>query len=108
MLYKDVVHIVEYVGQGCKTVLERSIHSLYAPASDRPLEAMAELADRIFCFYDMQGQGYSQGRSISEEMASQTTSALMRWPIAPEAQGTKARLKPQAPGAGDGHNDLYS
>jgi hypothetical protein len=28
----------------------------------------------------MQGAGLSQGRSISEEMASQTTSVLMRWP----------------------------
>ena len=37
-------------------------------------------ADRVFCYYDMQGQAYSQGRSISEKMASQTTSALMRWP----------------------------
>ena len=33
----------------------------------------AELADRVLCFYDMQGQAYGQGRSISEEMASQTT-----------------------------------
>ena len=63
---------------------------------------MAELADWVFCFYDMQEQAYSQGRGISEEMASQTTSALMRWPIAPEAQSTKARSKPQAPGAGEG------
>jgi hypothetical protein len=34
---------------------------------------MAELADRVFCFYDMQGAGLKQRRSISEEMASQTT-----------------------------------
>jgi hypothetical protein len=34
---------------------------------------MAELADRVFCFYDTQGAGLSKGRSISEEMASQTT-----------------------------------
>jgi hypothetical protein len=35
---------------------------------------MAELADRVFCFYDMQRElGLSQGRSISEELASQTT-----------------------------------
>jgi hypothetical protein len=34
----------------------------------------------VFCYYDMQGQAYSQGRSISEELESQTTSVLVRWP----------------------------
>jgi hypothetical protein len=33
---------------------------------------MAECADRVFCFYDIQGPGLRQGRSISEEIASQT------------------------------------
>jgi hypothetical protein len=28
---------------------------LYAPVLDRHLEAMAEFADRVFCFSDMQG-----------------------------------------------------
>jgi len=46
---------------------------LYAPVLDRHLEVITEYADRIFCSYDMQGQAYSQSRSISEEMASQTT-----------------------------------
>jgi hypothetical protein len=30
-------------------------------------------ADRVFCFYDMQGAGLSRNRRISEEMAGQTT-----------------------------------
>jgi hypothetical protein len=35
---------------------------------------MAEFADRVFCFYDMQRELWlRQGRSISEELASQTT-----------------------------------
>jgi hypothetical protein len=35
---------------------------------------MAEFANRVICFYDMQRElGPSQGRSISEELASQTT-----------------------------------
>jgi hypothetical protein len=34
---------------------------------------MAEFADRVFCFLDMQRQAYSLSRSISEEMAIQTT-----------------------------------
>jgi hypothetical protein len=46
----------------------------YAPILDRLLEAIAEFADRVFCFYDKQGAWLSQGRCISEETASQTTS----------------------------------
>jgi hypothetical protein len=34
---------------------------------------MAEYADRVFCFYDMQEVGLRHSRSISEELASQTT-----------------------------------
>jgi hypothetical protein len=46
---------------------------LYAPALDRHLEVMAEYADRVFCFYDMQGElRIRQSRSIPE-IASQTT-----------------------------------
>jgi len=41
---------------------------------------MAGLPTRTFCIYGMQGQDYSQGGRILEEMASQTTSFLMRWP----------------------------
>jgi hypothetical protein len=46
---------------------------LYVPALDRQLEAMAEFANRVFCFYDMQEAGLKQCRSISEELAGQTT-----------------------------------
>jgi hypothetical protein len=34
---------------------------------------MAEYADRIFCFYKMQGAGLRHGRGIPEGMAEQTT-----------------------------------
>jgi hypothetical protein len=34
---------------------------------------MAELADRVFCFYDMQGAGLCKSRGFSEELAIQTT-----------------------------------
>jgi hypothetical protein len=35
---------------------------------------MAELADRVFCIYDMQRElGLRQSRSISEGVAGQTT-----------------------------------
>jgi hypothetical protein len=46
---------------------------LYSPVFDRHLEAMAEFADRVSCFYDMQGQAYCQSRGILKELASQTT-----------------------------------
>jgi hypothetical protein len=47
----------------------------YPPVCPRigPAPGSHDRADRVFCFYDMQGAGLSQGRSISEEMASQTT-----------------------------------
>jgi len=61
-----------HVAQALKQA-SRGCILLYAPVLDRHLEAMAELADRVFCFYDMQGQAYSQRRGISEELARQTT-----------------------------------
>jgi len=62
-----------HVAQALKQASREAPILLYAPALDRHLETMAELTDRVFCFYDMQGAGLSKGRSISEEMASQTT-----------------------------------
>ena len=61
------------IAQAMKQASREATILLYAPALDRHLEAMAELADRVFCFCDMHGQAYSQGRCISEELASQTT-----------------------------------
>jgi len=62
-----------HVAQAMKQASREATILLYAPALDRHLEAMAELADRVFCFYDMQGAGLSESRGISEELASQTT-----------------------------------
>jgi DNA polymerase I len=72
LLYERARDMAGRVAQAMKQA-SREATILYAPALDRHLEAMAELADRVFCFYDMQGQAYGQGRSISEELASQTT-----------------------------------
>jgi len=48
---------------------------------------MAELADRVFCFYDMQRElGLSQGRGISEEMASQTIPGSHEMALAGQAE----------------------
>ena len=47
---------------------------LYAPAVDRHLETMAELADRgLLLLLNMQRPAYNQRKGISEEMASQIT-----------------------------------
>jgi len=62
-----------HVAQALKQASREATILLYAPVLDRHLEAMAEFADRVFCFYDMQGAAMKQSRSISEEMASQTT-----------------------------------
>jgi len=40
---------------------------------ERHLETIAELADRVFCVYDMQGAGIRKVRSIPEDLTSQTT-----------------------------------
>jgi hypothetical protein len=60
------------VAQAMKQATREATILLYAPALDWHLEAMAEFADRLFCFYEMQGAGLSHGRSISE-MAGETT-----------------------------------
>jgi hypothetical protein len=73
LLYERARDIAGHVAQAMKQASREATLLLYAPALDRHLEAMAEFADRVFCFYDMQGAGLSHGRSISEELASQTT-----------------------------------
>jgi len=71
--YERARDMAGHVAQAMKQASREATILQYAPVLDRHLEAMAELADRVFCFYDMQGQAYSHGRSISEELASQTT-----------------------------------
>ena len=74
LLYERARDMAGHVAQAMKQASREATILLYAPALDRHLEAMAEFADRVFCFYDMQGElGLSKGRSISEELASQTT-----------------------------------
>jgi hypothetical protein len=74
LLYERARDMAGHVAQTMKQASREATILLYAPALDRHLEAMAEYADRVFCFYDMQRElGLGQGRSISEEPASQTT-----------------------------------
>jgi len=50
------------VAESMKQASREAIILLNAPALDRHLEAMAELADRIFCFYDVEGAGLQPKR----------------------------------------------
>ena len=53
MLYEDAKEMVEYVAQALKQTSREATILLYSPALDPHLQKMAELADRVFCFYEM-------------------------------------------------------
>ena len=53
LLYEDATDMVEYVAQGLKQTSREATILLIAPALDPHLEKMTELADRVFCFYEM-------------------------------------------------------
>jgi hypothetical protein len=53
MLYEDAEHMLEYVAQHMRQTSREATVLLYAPALDPHLEKMTELADRVFCFYEM-------------------------------------------------------
>jgi len=94
LLYERTRDMAGRVAQAMKQASTEATILLYASMLDRHMGAMAELADRVFGFYDMQRAWLSQRRTIAEELVGQA-----------EAQGTKALRKPQAAGAGDGQGD---
>jgi DNA polymerase I len=53
MLYEDAGEMVEYVTQALKQTSREATILLYAPALDPHLKKMTDLADRVFCFYEM-------------------------------------------------------
>lgn len=53
LLYEDATDMVEYVAQDLKQTSREATILLIAPALDPHLEKMTELADRVFCFYEM-------------------------------------------------------
>lgn len=57
MLYEDAGEMVEYVAQALKQTSRQATVLLYAHALDPHLQKMAELADRVFCFYEEQTRG---------------------------------------------------
>jgi len=72
LLYERARDMAGRVAQAMKQASREATILLYAPVLDRHLEARPP-ADRVSCFYDMQGQAYCQSRGISKELASQTT-----------------------------------
>ncbi len=52
-LYEDAKEMVEYVAQALRQTSIEATILLYSPALDPHLEKMTELADRVFCFYEM-------------------------------------------------------
>jgi DNA polymerase I len=66
MLYEDVGEMVEYVAQGVKQTSHEATILLYAPALDTHMEKMTELADRVFCFYEMPKAPVTRGRAKTE------------------------------------------
>jgi hypothetical protein len=53
MLYEDAKEMVEYVSQALKQTSREATILLYSPTLDPHLQKMTELADRVFCFYEM-------------------------------------------------------
>jgi DNA polymerase I len=65
MLYEDAGEMVEYVAQALKQTSRETAILLYSPALDPSLEKMTELADRVFCFYEMP-KAPAKGRAKAE------------------------------------------
>jgi hypothetical protein len=67
MLYERARDMAGRVAQAMIQASMEATILLYAPVLDRHLEAMAEYADRVFCFYYTQGEpGLSHVKSIPE------------------------------------------
>ena len=65
MLYEDAGEMVEYVAQALKQTSREATILLYSPALDPHLQKMTELADRVFCFYEMP-KAPAKGRAKAE------------------------------------------
>jgi DNA polymerase I len=53
LLYEDASEMIEYVAQAFRQTSREATILLYSPTLDSHLEKMTELADRVFCFYEM-------------------------------------------------------
>jgi hypothetical protein len=71
MLYEDAKEMVEYVAQTLKQTSREATVLLYSPALDPHLQAMTDLADRVFCFYE--GQAKERAKSNLKMQGAQKT-----------------------------------
>ncbi|HOT07986.1 MAG TPA: hypothetical protein PLI05_05470 [Methanotrichaceae archaeon] len=72
ILYEDSKEMVEYVAQRLRQTSREATILLYSPAMDPHLQKMAELADRVFCFYE-EPRAPAKGKTESRAGRSQTT-----------------------------------
>jgi DNA polymerase I len=75
MLYEDAEHMVEYVAQHLRQTSREATVLLYAPALDPHLEKMTELAERVFCFYEMP-KATAKGRTKADPKMSRSQATL--------------------------------
>jgi hypothetical protein len=64
-LYEDAGEMIEYVAQALRQTSREATILLYSPALDPHLEKMTELADRVFCFYEMP-KAVAKGRTKAD------------------------------------------
>jgi DNA polymerase I len=53
LLYEDASEMVEYIAQHLRQTSREATVLVYTPVMDPHLEKMTQLADRLFCFYEM-------------------------------------------------------
>jgi hypothetical protein len=74
MLYEDAKEMVEYVAQALKQTSREATILLYSPALDIHLQKMTELADRVFCFYEMpKAPAKGRAKADSKTQGNQAT-----------------------------------
>jgi DNA polymerase I len=53
LLYEDGGEMVEYIAQHLRQTSREATVLVYSPTMDPHLQKMTQLADRVFCFYEM-------------------------------------------------------
>jgi hypothetical protein len=74
-LYEDASEMVEYMAQALRQTSREATILLYSPSLDPHLEKMTELADRVFCFYDMP-KAVAKGRTKADSKISGNQATL--------------------------------
>jgi len=75
MLYEDAEHMIECVAQHMRQTSREATVLICAPALDPHLEKMTELADRVFCFYEMP-KSTAKGRAKADPKMSRSQATL--------------------------------